>query len=231
MGRHVGRASAQSNRRGRRTQADRSAATRARILDAVVETIDAVGFVRTTSQRIARGAGVSVGAVQHHFPAKDDILAAVLERSLDSLFAKFEGVSLADASLEDRVGVFVERAWLHYGSAAFRSTLEILLNFRNAAAEGGEVAATLPILASARGATRLWGEVFANVDLSARQQREIRQFAFASLSGLAMTQRLQVGERGMRPQIELLKTALLALFVAAGAEPASRTRAKTEGAP
>jgi len=155
-----------------------------------------------------------VGAVQHHFPAKSDILSAVLERSFQSLATRFEDVSLDGAPLEARIAAFVDRAWQHYGSAAFRSTLEILLNARELAADPAAGAAAPPILDSARSATALWSALFGDVAGSARRQRELRSFAFATLAGLAVAQRLQPAPAGMRPQRELLKAALLALFSA-----------------
>src|SRR5215510_3400488 len=111
----------------RRTQAERTAETRRRILDAVVESIAEVGFQRTTASEIAKRAGVTWGAVQHHFGAKGGILEAVLEDT----FERFEE-TLGDVSpelpLARRVELFVERAWAHFGSPHFRSTFEILLH-------------------------------------------------------------------------------------------------------
>jgi AcrR family transcriptional regulator len=192
--------------------------TRARILDAVVRCIDDVGFPGATATRIAEAAGVSVGAVQHHFPTKADVLAAVLERSFENLQAGFEDVHTRNWPLERRVSVFVERAWRHYGSAAFRSTLEILLNERALAAGGENPTASAPIYTSARRATQLWESVFAGIDVPASRQREIRQFTFASLSGLAMARRLQPSEASMEAQVAMLEVSLLTLFEGALAE-------------
>jgi AcrR family transcriptional regulator len=213
----VGTSPATTSKRNAQTRRERSAATRARILEAVVCSIDEVGFARTTSQRIAHCAGVSVGAVQHHFASKDAILAAVLERSVRSLEARFEGVAVEGATLAERVGAFVDRAWLHYGSAAFRSTAEILANARDLASGETDAPYAPAILASARGATRLWNRVFAGIDLPAQRQREIRRFAFAALTGLANAKRFEAGDAALRPQVELLKAALLAIFEQAGA--------------
>lgn len=199
-------------KRSARTRQERSAETRARILEAVIRSIDDIGFARTTSQRIARCAGLSVGAVQHHFATKDEILAAVLESSLRSLEARFEDVDVGDAPLVERIEIFVDRAWRHYGSAAFRSTAEILANARNLAAGDPDTPHAPAILASSRGATRLWNRVFAGIDLPARRQREIRRFAFAALTGMANTKRFQPAEAAMSPQLEILKTSLLAVF-------------------
>jgi AcrR family transcriptional regulator len=65
----------------RRTHAERTALMRERVMLAVVEVIADVGFARTTAAEIARRAGVTWGAVQHHFGDKDGILMAVLEES------------------------------------------------------------------------------------------------------------------------------------------------------
>nr|WP_243444128.1 TetR/AcrR family transcriptional regulator [Acetobacter persici] len=54
----------------RRTQADRSTATRTKIIQATVTLLQTQGYAATTIQRIAKAAGVSLGALQHHYPAK-----------------------------------------------------------------------------------------------------------------------------------------------------------------
>src|SRR5262247_379273 len=111
----------------RRTQAERTAETRRRILDAVVESIAEVGFGRTTALEIARRAGVTWGAVQHHFGGKVGILEAVLEESFTRFAMRLAEVP-ADAPLPVRIHEFVQRAWEHFSSPHFRSTLEILLH-------------------------------------------------------------------------------------------------------
>jgi AcrR family transcriptional regulator len=204
------------------TRGERGEATRARILDAAVESIDAVGFASTTAQQIARGAGVSVGAVQHHFPAKAEILDAVLERSYESLASRFDGVEVAGLALDERISIFVDRAWGHYGSAAFRSTLAILTNAPDARA--GDVHSEAALRASAKRASELWRRVFGEVEVPAARRREIRHYAFASLAGLAIANRLQPNAGAIRGQLALLKQSLRAIF-AAGPDPG---RADTE---
>lgn len=112
--------------RERRSHAERRAETRMRILAAVVESIDDVGFQRTTGSEIARRAGVSWGAVQHHFRDKNGILIAVLERSFALFKERLEGPIDPEADLAERVDLFVERAWSHFSSPEYRSTFEIL---------------------------------------------------------------------------------------------------------
>jgi AcrR family transcriptional regulator len=92
--------------RARRSHAERTAETRERVMRAVVESITLLGYQKTTSAEIARRAGVTWGAVQHHFGDKDGILTAVLADSFGS-FADTLGNAPDDETLEKRVSVFV----------------------------------------------------------------------------------------------------------------------------
>ena len=57
--------------RVRRSQAERSAETRTRILAAGIDSIADVGLQRSTAAEIACSAGVTWGAVQHHVGDKE----------------------------------------------------------------------------------------------------------------------------------------------------------------
>lgn len=63
----------------RRTQAERSGDTRRRILDAAVQLLGERGYAGLRTADVAAAAGVSKGAQTHHFPAKDDLVVAVVE--------------------------------------------------------------------------------------------------------------------------------------------------------
>jgi AcrR family transcriptional regulator len=59
----------------RRTQAERTAATRAALLDATIDCLVEDGYAGTTTTRIVERAGVSRGAQVHHFPTKAELVA------------------------------------------------------------------------------------------------------------------------------------------------------------
>lgn len=61
----------------RRSQADRSAATRAKVLAAARDVLCAQGYSGATMHAIRDAAGMSLGAIQHQFPTKAKIMAAV----------------------------------------------------------------------------------------------------------------------------------------------------------
>lgn len=64
----------------RRTQDERREATREAILNAAVALLAERGIAATTLADVATRAGVSKGALTHHFDAKDTLLDAVLDR-------------------------------------------------------------------------------------------------------------------------------------------------------
>lgn len=63
----------------RRTQAERTEATRRKILDAAVQLLGERGYAGLRTADVAIAAGVSKGAQTHHFPSKDDLVVAVVE--------------------------------------------------------------------------------------------------------------------------------------------------------
>ncbi len=75
----VGEVAKVSERRVRRTQAERSAAMRARLLDATIECLVTYGYAGTTTPRVAELAGVTRGAQIHHFRSKEDLVVAAIE--------------------------------------------------------------------------------------------------------------------------------------------------------
>ncbi|MFZ3391767.1 TetR/AcrR family transcriptional regulator [Rhodococcus sp. DT1] len=100
-----------------RTQAQRTAATRAKLLDATVESLVEQGYAGISTQGIATRAGVSRGAQLHHFPTKESLVVAAIEHlvekrlqeilesdpdpeyGFEALFDAFSG-PLFDAALE-----------------------------------------------------------------------------------------------------------------------------------
>ncbi|MGW0823861.1 TetR/AcrR family transcriptional regulator [Streptomyces sp. NPDC002845] len=57
---------------------EQRAATRARIVDAAVDSLIEVGVAATTTLEVQRRAGVSRGALLHHFPTREDLFGAAI---------------------------------------------------------------------------------------------------------------------------------------------------------
>jgi AcrR family transcriptional regulator len=194
-------------RRARRTHEERSTETRGRILDAVVQCIAELGFQRATATEIARRAGVTWGAVQHHFGGKNGILVAVLEDTFHRFSSRFDDIPVDRTPLEQRVSLFVDRAWEHFGSAHFRSTFEILLNHLPDGDTGDEETIQAQMV---RAVDVLWTRLF--FDASPRRSRRllIERYAIAVLSGLAYNVILRGKNSGVPVgELTLLKQSIL----------------------
>ena len=190
----------------RRTQAERTAATRERIMRAVVESIAEIGFQKTTANEITRRAGVTWGAVQHHFGGKDGILDAVLEESFERFAVRLAEVPTEGAPLAERVSAFVDIAWQHFGSPDYRSTFEILLNHTR------EDEGARPIWQSQmfNAWNRVWSQIFADVNLPRRKTVALQAFSISLVSGMAALAMLR---RAVEPvhgaELALLKQTLV----------------------
>lgn len=99
--------SARKSKTGR-TQQERSAAMRKRLLDATVDCLVRYGYAGTTTTRVTELAGVTRGAQVHHFPTRADLIAAAVRhlaaRRAELAFEKIDVVRQAtdpiDAGLD-----------------------------------------------------------------------------------------------------------------------------------
>lgn len=186
----------------RRTHAERTAVTRERVMTAVVEAIADVGFKRTTAAEISRRAGVTWGAVQHHFGDKNGILKAVLDESFDHL-AAILGEAPEDGALDMRVSLFVDRGWTHFSSALYRSTFEILLNLPAEFDEPSQWETTPEW-------RRIWSRYFPESESADQHAVELMLYAVSVFTGLATTQMLEGNPNRRRDrELGLLKDTLV----------------------
>ena len=74
----------------RRSNAERSASTQNRLLDATIECLIERGWAGTSTTEIVRRAGVSRGAQVHHFPSKEDLVLAAVEHLLTRRIREFQ---------------------------------------------------------------------------------------------------------------------------------------------
>jgi AcrR family transcriptional regulator len=113
------------------TQAERSAATCDRLLDATIRCLAERGYGATSLPEICRRAGASRGAQLHHYATKELLVAAALERlfqrRLDEIEAKLAHALRGGAlDLSKIAGVL----WSVYTSDTFYAWLELVVASR-----------------------------------------------------------------------------------------------------
>jgi len=199
-------------KQARRSQSERLAETRARILAATTSYIDEYGFHQTSLQRVAKAAGVTVGAVQHHFASKADLLAAVLEQGFQSLSFDLEQAQTEGAAMEERISLFVELSWKHCNSPQYQSNLHILLGMRKEAAVNFEHWLKQALGQLVQQGFSLWLRMFSDVKLSEAEHINIMLYCFSSLSGTALLARISQSQERIDSDLRELKKLLLLRF-------------------
>ena len=111
-------------------QAQKSASTRTQIIEAAIKCLVELGYARTTTAAIAEKAGLSRGAMLHHFPSKMDIVRA----AVDYLHAKrLRAIRKAMAKEPvdgDHVRLGVQSYWMHVKHPWFVAFFELAVAAR-----------------------------------------------------------------------------------------------------
>ena len=122
-------------RKGDGWQAEKSAMTRAAILEAAIECLVERGYSQTTTAMIAEYAGVSRGAMMHHFPSRLSVICAVIEylheKRLQEYRELMAGIDTPDAQLtREGIRKSVESAWRYVNLPSFVAYQELLFASR-----------------------------------------------------------------------------------------------------
>ncbi len=116
---------------GQSWQQRKSVQTRIAILEAAIDCLGTHGYGRTTTQLIAEMAGISRGAMLHHYATKLDLIAGVADYTMYKRMEVFiHGVqSLPEAERVDRVSG-LEIYWRSLLTREFRAYLELMIASR-----------------------------------------------------------------------------------------------------
>jgi AcrR family transcriptional regulator len=135
----------------RRTQEQRSASMRVRLLDATIDCLVAYGYAGTTVSRVADQAGVTRGAQGHHYPTKADLVAAAIAHLADKLTQQVLADLQNSAPSADPVGDLLDRLWETHRGPVFAATVELWVAARTDPELRSQVSAE-PFVESASGA-------------------------------------------------------------------------------
>jgi AcrR family transcriptional regulator len=109
-----------------RPVASDSAETRAQILRVARTYFGRYGYDQTTSKEIAEGAGLTVGAIYHYFPSKQDVFLAVYREVQASVLAQYELAAQGEESLTAKLVAILEvSADLHSGDRSLAAFMAI----------------------------------------------------------------------------------------------------------
>jgi AcrR family transcriptional regulator len=203
----------------RRTQDERSAETRQKLIEAAIAAISELGLGAATTTIIAERAGLTRGALQYHFDNRFVLLSAVIDRLsavISSEMSLLAGTLPRQAhSLEHRLDEAIRAYWRIYTSNTFLAVLTIFLGVRS------DPKHYLPLQRHMQAFYRLnddlWLKLMLGSTLTTQELIVARRVLFGALRGLAIGRILGTQPDATRPEFDLIKR----MFAAALTERAS----------
>ncbi len=117
--------------RTRRSQEERRADTSARLLDATIDLLHDRGLWRMSTPDIAAHAGVSRGALTHHFASKDELILSAVTRDLARITENLHRFAVDVAARRGSSDEIVDYLWRMMSDRLFYVTLEYLPEARH----------------------------------------------------------------------------------------------------
>ncbi len=110
---------------------ERTARTRAKLIEATISSLHEIGFHQTTTTVVAQRAGVSRGAMLHHFPTKADLIMAAAERMRD-MRGELHRERLANLETPaDKFLALIDVLWEAMVSPSGVARIEVMLSTRS----------------------------------------------------------------------------------------------------
>jgi AcrR family transcriptional regulator len=120
-----------TEKRRRRTQGERSATTRENLLQAAIKCLFEHGYGATTTNMVAKEAGVTRGAMVHHFPSKADLMIFVVESVTEASMRQYRELLAGVDDPRERLLAYPEVACTIDRQPSGIAVLEILLGSRS----------------------------------------------------------------------------------------------------
>jgi AcrR family transcriptional regulator len=118
--------------------------TRDRVISAAIECIIELGFYRGSStNEIARKAGVTWGVIQYYFGNREGLMLAVLEAGARHMVETVEAAHVDGGTVEERMSQLIDVLSAHYGRPDYLASLQVLLNMDHDPRTSTEVRKTM----------------------------------------------------------------------------------------
>jgi len=191
-------------------QAAKSLVTRNRIVKSVMSLIQEGGYGAASSSAIAKRAGLTWGAVQHHFGSKDDILEEIIRRSYEVYVLRLRKPALREGSPEQRIALYIAEAWEHYQGEIYLSAIEILMASRGV----GRIGSDLAISSTRSVLLEVTKEVFFDAVVADQAFVDVIYSVHCLLTGMLVESALEPETFAPERQLSLLKTQVKSILYA-----------------
>ncbi len=169
----------------RRTQEERSTETKKRLLEATIDCLNELGYNKSGTVEIARRAGVSRGALMHHFPSKHDLIVATAEYHWNRIAEEVRNLAMTMHGGQLSLDAFIDGIWnkvfLIRGSSA---TIEMIIAARTDSKLRRELVPMLNRLYS--NYDEIWSQFFHNSGVSPERIEMLFDLTIELLRGMTL---------------------------------------------
>ena len=187
----------------RRSNVERSATTRAKVVSAAIQCLYELGYEGTTVILVAKRAGVSRGAAQHQFPSKVDLMMAVAAYVVEQQTRIRKEVWENMPVINEPVSQVVEVNWDIHKMPENVAFFEIMMATRN----DEELQQRFVPFSKKMAELRSWGaKSIANIaGIEMRPELDaLVRLHFAAMRGISLDYLINKDETGCRAAIDLL---------------------------
>ena len=189
-----------------RTQAERRATTRRTLLDATIDMLMEAGLRACSLAAVAQRAGMTTGAVQHHFKTKADLMRAVISERLFAQDQSIDWHEMVDSPVAERCKKMIDYQWRFYKNPKYIAIWDMILGARSD--EQIQTAIREWQSSGTRSLETAIAKAFSDQTLKKSDIRAIQYFMNAHLRGLALLRTVQDEPRIIKDQLAMLSMLL-----------------------
>ena len=192
----------------RRTQAERLASTRRALVEAAIVEITEVGYANATGSLICQRAGLTRGALNHHFSDRVDLMVAVCEHAYAGYAAAMRAGVTTDMPLAERFDAVLRTAWAQMHDAQNRALFELLIAARHDPALSERLRPFVRRMDHHSLAE--WLQLFSDLPVSRRLLEGVRDQYTSLLSGMSLMTQFDWDDRYLNYQLKLFREMVVA---------------------
>lgn len=191
-------------RRRRRTQAERREETQRKILEVAVAVLRSKGYAGLSTVEVAERAGVSRGALTHHYPSRELLAAGALQDEFGRAANKALTRTLAASTVDQVLKALLEDCQEFYFGGFFRIAIELATA---SGPDSGMAARVQEISGNTRAVVEAaWTKALVNAGVRPQAAEDVIWMTASMVRGLAVRKLIKDEPARFRRLIALWRT-------------------------
>jgi len=183
----------------RRTQEDRTRESRQRLREATIAVLVERGYAGLTTKEVVVRAGVSNGALMHHYASKMELVIDATADIYEAAIERGQRIARTPAAHRDPVGGFIKDCMSVYFEWPFIAALEVLMVARTDAELMPQI---LPVMQRYRSLTNdLWLKVFVDTGVARPHAETVLNLTLNLVRGMAVNSLWQKDMKSYKAQL------------------------------